>query len=1123
MVHLGFGSCFEGGVGRHYILNYMLLLPATYSIRDGQEGLSLRFARPADYDKAKTGRGSEAALTTFLRMRMLAECGEAEASEVDGGIFLPSADAVRLDEESREAFGLPPTLPDYLLLETQRYPQHPQFSASLVLVRANGTQFSYWKMRGPLLEAAGECFLMTEGQYAAMRIFSDWRDCERRDERSNLTMLAGLRDAWRRGCLIDLGTYQEWPVEIATNLAVKVENDTEAGGLTLGLELETAAGRVTASQMAKREHQFAENEKVGIIRAGVQGKLTVVLTEQQTLQARRILRNRHVPAAEKEAFLKNPSRWLAEEVLCGVLGEFSLRVLGLEYWTQLGLGPQSPSDIDWMVQSPEAEKTHKNKPGGEPGREPGDDNGGRTDPVVAEIADNIRTEYGRQVPALGETVVAPFEPDFSRYARSPKPHQAEAVRLLLAHAARSWFYEQTGGGAMLADDMGLGKTYSTLVFLGEWLRHRRSLDGKEPAAVLIVAPLTLIQNWQEEIGKAYPNTAVVFHRIVELHPDKDLHLFRDSNRVKDETVEDSEGKPKLKTPALIYGRGSVQCLDMPGTLVLVTYETMRQFNLSLAQCQWSVVIFDEAQALKNPNAIQTITAKSLRARFRLVMTGTPIENELRDFWCLFDTAEPGLLKTWGEFQKSYVKPLFAQTETVYEVLERLRNTVGHLMLRRMKVDYLEGLPKKHIILHPREGSEDFDPRVASVMSGDQLKAYNEARGAGIQSVSGACTGLERKRQFFSALYHMREATLHPALIGGGHLAVGRNDREAVAILQASAKLKKLLEILAHIQSKREKVLIFAINKRLQTGLAANLSRLYEIEIPIINGDTATNSKTNTKLTRMGLLSAFEQAPGFGIAILSPIAAGVGLTITAANHVIHLERHWNPAKEAQATDRVYRMGQERDVHVWIPILEHPSLVSYDKNLNRLLEKKAALNHALSIPEEVVCEDIFTDVFGVETDDVAPASPLTMEDVAGLSGYLFEALVAELFAAAGAGRVILTPLGSDHGCDVAILDAYGMPGENWLIQCKHTVQRELKGDMPVREVVGSRWHYETHLGLKFSKLAVISTARKFDRRSRHAASGQSVELLGEAWIKEQMQTCHVSMAALLQRHARRQPVG
>ena len=181
----------------------------------------------------------------------------------------------------------------------------------------------------------------------------------------------------------------------------------------------------------------------------------------------------------------------------------------------------------------------------------------------------------------------------------------------------------------------------------------------------------------------------------------------------------------------------------------------------------------------------------------------------------------------------------------------------------------------------------------------------------------------------------------------------------------------VFEILNRIRTAGENVLILAENKRLQEGLAANLARTYCFDVPEMNSDRPTGTRSRSpeamNRTRFGMIETFQRAADFRICILLPLAAGVGLTITAANHVIHLERHWNPAKEAQATDRVYRIGQMRDVLVHVPILLHPERASYDVNLDKFLRSKMRWQDALTItaPGEVTADEVVKGIFAGKT--------------------------------------------------------------------------------------------------------------------------------------------------------------
>ncbi|MER0434086.1 C-terminal helicase domain-containing protein [Aeromonas caviae] len=170
-------------------------------------------------------------------------------------------------------------------------------------------------------------------------------------------------------------------------------------------------------------------------------------------------------------------------------------------------------------------------------------------------------------------------------------------------------------------------------------------------------------------------------------------------------------------------------------------------------------------------------------------------------------------------------------------------------------------------------------------------------------------------------------------------------------MQESGKLTIVLQLLEQIRSQNEKVILFMMTKRLQRVLKLWLDQIYGLDIAIINGDTKAVASKVEDLTRKKLISQFEAQAGFNVIIMSPVAAGVGLTVVSANHVIHLERHWNPAKEAQASDRVYRIGQQKPVFIHLPTLTHPRFDAFDVHLDRLLRGKLMLKDAVVTPEAV----------------------------------------------------------------------------------------------------------------------------------------------------------------------------
>ena len=317
--------------------------------------------------------------------------------------------------------------------------------------------------------------------------------------------------------------------------------------------------------------------------------------------------------------------------------------------------------------------------------------------------------------------------------------------------------------------------------------------------------------------------------------------------------------------------------------------------------------------------------------------------------------------------------------------------------------------------------------------------------------------------------------------------------------------------------------MFCVQKKLQESLARHLGLIYDLNVPIINGDTKATSRHDPEETRLGLIEQFSRKEGFAICVLSPIAAGAGLNIVAANHIVHLERHWNPAKEDQATDRAYRIGQTRPVTVYLPTARHPNLdrLSFDDVLHGLIEKKRGLQGALGLvpPQSVTGPEIIDSVLAPHNSS-ATATALNLDAALRLSWRLFEALVAVLYER-NAQRVILTPGGSDHGCDVVVL-GWGAQSENVLIQCKATSRDELDSEVAVREVEGARSYYESALGVSFSKRCLHTTARHLGRRTLEAARICGVSVHDRTWLSTELGTSKIFLADLLAKDASRERI-
>ena len=539
-------------------------------------------------------------------------------------------------------------------------------------------------------------------------------------------------------------------------------------------------------------------------------------------------------------------------------------------------------------------------------------------PILAEkrfltITDNFdEVRFEVMAPAATCAVTAPAAPP-STVLATLKSYQLDGFRWLAAARAAGL------PGVLLADDMGLGKTLQALSFLA----LNRSASS---APVLIVAPTGLLSNWKAEINKHLAPGAlgdcIDAHggslKTMKIHP---------------------EAGAETRTGRTIL---DVQIWRDAG-IVLTTYETMRDYHFSFAKVRFSTLVFDEVQKLKNPTSQISRAARALNADFKIGMSGTPVENRLQDLWSLMDVLWPGFLGSSRDFEQAYPSDNPEKLQVLHERLFKSADGLPAAGLRRLKTDELDGLPEK------REYSEQVEmPRA-------QADAYLDVVVRAVASRDGLAPG----DGMLKVLQDLRSISLHPESPNEGY---GDMD----GYVARSARLQKAVELLDEIKRRGEKALVFLESLEMQAFLADYLRRRYNLaEAPArIHGGVA-GAKRQT------LVDRFQSGPpGFDLMILSPKAGGVGLTITAANHVIHLSRWWNPAVEDQSTDRAFRLGQTRPVSVYYPIAVHPSPQlrdhSFDLNLDGMLRRKRALaGHMLAPPEDL--ENDARALFGAVTID------------------------------------------------------------------------------------------------------------------------------------------------------------
>jgi non-specific serine/threonine protein kinase len=405
-------------------------------------------------------------------------------------------------------------------------------------------------------------------------------------------------------------------------------------------------------------------------------------------------------------------------------------------------------------------------------------------------------------------------------------------------------------GGCLADDMGLGKTIQVIALLS-MLHEREATSGVD----LLVVPASLIANWTEELAHFAPHLKPLIAHASAL----------------------SARQLKALTTA------EVEAAD----LVITTYGTVTRTPW-IAERSWRSVVLDEAQAIKNPSAKQTRSIKKLHARWRLCLTGTPVENRLGDLWSLFDFLNPGLLgsaKAFGSFCRQSARST-AEGRDGYAPLRKL---VQPYILRRLKTDkrVISDLPDKTEV-----SAHCLLTKPQAALYKDSVRELEEALRQAEDSEA-----IRRRGIVLAFLTRFKQICNHP------DLWLGTRGFDPAS----SGKFQRLAELVDPIAARQEKLLVFTQFKSITRALGDFLETIFGCPGLVLHG--------GTRVKRRGeMVHEFQDADGPPFMVLSLKAGGTGLNLTAANHVVHFDRWWNPAVEDQATDRAFRIGQKRNVMV-----------------------------------------------------------------------------------------------------------------------------------------------------------------------------------------------------------------
>jgi SNF2 family DNA or RNA helicase len=451
-----------------------------------------------------------------------------------------------------------------------------------------------------------------------------------------------------------------------------------------------------------------------------------------------------------------------------------------------------------------------------------------------------------------------------------RPYQEAGVRWL-------WFLTRLGLGACLADDMGLGKTVQVIDLLlrlkegdaaapagakraGGGKRAGSAAAGHPPS--LLVVPASLLGNWKQELARFAPQLDALFvHR--------------------SEATAEALGRLARNPARELAGRD----------VVVTTYSLVKKLDW-IANQPWRLVVLDEAQAIKNASSAQTKAVKQLRAKARIALTGTPVENQLGDLWSLFDFCCPGLLGSAGEF-RGFVKRLGKAAGP--EGFGPLRRLIQPYLLRRLKTDpaIVPDLPAK------------TEMRTDCGLSRKQAALYQQAvddLGRQLRTIqeSGGGNDIRRRGIVLATTMRLKQICNHPAQF----LSPANVTAYAAA---ESGKFQRLAELCEPIAARQEKLLVFTQFQTLCEPLAGWLGEVFGRPGLVLHGGVPVGR-------RQGLVRRFQEDDAVPFFVISVKAGGTGLNLTAASHVVHFDRWWNPAVENQATDRAFRIGQKKNVIV-----------------------------------------------------------------------------------------------------------------------------------------------------------------------------------------------------------------
>lgn len=900
---------------------------------------------------------------TPVALAVLEELFVDERADMDGDEYIvDDSQIVELSDDDKLSLELPATYMTGMSVETQYIFQNPKYGYRVRFKNARGLESETAVLDGAYLKIEDREYLLNPADYRLASQLNQW---EEEDKKRTLPLDSqGFVDATvRRERLVRIKKIQNESQQSSVNLPNDITRKNIVSAPKLQLNVRpTKDGRFTFQP----SFVGSDTKDTDLVNDTCQrfdgddlspempiGDDTFILYGDDQLETIRNAKNLGPKTRDEikhiisKAPLYFPAAFTYDEKITGI-GDYSDipdldLIASSQSWVPDGefFGIALPPD--WENEEPEAKD-----------EKPEMDKVSNPvliyDPNIADKAEQLGFESSE-----AETI--PFASDGEiRTYTSRDWHNVQPEITLKSYQKQGVNYLQElwhkgYNGALLADDMGLGKTLQTLVF-SSWVTEQTK--DTESMPIGIVAPVGLIKNWQDEYEK-FINPALWGKPLV-LHGGTLKSYMVDTRPL---------GIEDILEPGVDLSH--VTFLDIERIkqhkLVIMTYETVRRYQLSLGALRWRMLILDEAQKIKNPKSGVSMAIRGMNYEFALALTGTPVENSWVDLWTILSFCRNSTGISLQQFTKRFIKPVQSNPELIESVGEQLKAEIKPILLRRMKEDVLDELPKKEEVT------------VKNTMPEEQWSLYQAILARRTNDSLG-----EGKDHIFKTIQQLRLASLHPFYYKRQKALLDMDDDLAI---KSSARFVGLFKILDDIQSKNEKVLIFLRDKKIQQLLRSLIRNRYGIDVPpAVNGDLDGNR-------RQDVVKKFNAAPGFRVLLLSAEAGGVGLNIIGANHVIHLSREWNPAKEDQATDRAYRIGQQKDVYVYYPLAipeALPAGAGFDEQLDALLTKKRNLSRKVIIPTELDDGEMSAFSNGVLVDldtnnnaGIITTTPITLKDL------------------------------------------------------------------------------------------------------------------------------------------------